>query len=138
MFYHFAKKFDNFNPSPVVITDDRYQAMRNCDLIITCSGTASLEASIMGIPQIFFNLPSFFDYYIFRYFLKIREYNLTNLCSGKKIVPSFVVRNKKKLIKNIVTLTTEYIDGPELWTKVQGIFENEVDSDDFQKNNTTK
>ncbi len=80
---------------------DRYEEMCKCDLIITCSGTASLETAIIGIPQIFFNRPGFFDYHFFRYLLKIKEYNLPNLYYEKTIIPSFVLRNKKKLVKLI-------------------------------------
>jgi lipid-A-disaccharide synthase len=90
-----------------IITENRYQAMKNCDLLIVSSGTASLEAAIMNIPQIFFNRPAFFDYYIFRTFLKIKEYNLTNLYFKQKIVPSivsfdtgYIVQNLYKKIKN--------------------------------------
>ncbi len=86
-----------------IVIFDRYQEMCNCDFIITCSGTASLETMIMGIPQIFFNRPNFFDYHFFRHLLKIREYNLPNLYYGKTIVPSFVLRNKKKLVDLILS-----------------------------------
>ncbi len=83
------------------ITQNRHQAMKNCDFLITCSGTASLEAAIMGIPQIFFNRPSVFDYYLFRRFLKIKEYNLANLYFEKKFVPSLVAYNKNYLLQNL-------------------------------------
>ncbi len=88
-------------PNLLTVTDNRYQVMKNCDLIITCSGTASLECAIMGIPQIFFNRPSFFDYHLFRHFLKIKELNLANLYYRKIITPSFVIRNKRILIQRI-------------------------------------
>uniref|UniRef100_A0A7V0Z4Y6 Lipid-A-disaccharide synthase n=1 Tax=candidate division WOR-3 bacterium TaxID=2052148 RepID=A0A7V0Z4Y6_UNCW3 len=81
------------------VISDRYEEMCKCDLIITCSGTASLETAIIGIPQIFFNRPGFFDYHFFRYLLKIKEYNLSNLYYEKKIVPGFVLRDKKKLVR---------------------------------------
>ncbi len=90
---------------------DRYEKMANCDLIITCSGTASLETMIMNVPQIFFNRPGFFDYHFFRYFLRIKEYNLTNLYYGKNIIPSFVSRNKKKLVKLILSELYKFWSG---------------------------
>jgi len=105
-FKNLKQKFQFFDFN--IITKDRHQAMCNCDLLITCSGTASLEAAIMGIPQIFFNRPSFLDYHLFRHFLKIKEFNLANLYFGKRIVPSFVMRNKKILVKGIKeTLSTK-------------------------------
>ncbi|MGB9719873.1 MAG: lipid-A-disaccharide synthase [bacterium] len=96
-----------------LITRDRYHHMVNCDLIITCSGTASLEAGIMNIPQIFFNRPGFVDYYFFRRFLRIKEYNLTNLYFGETIVPSFVMRNNKRLIEKVVETIIKYFENPD-------------------------
>ena len=102
------------NPCPLSInqphTSDRYQAMRNCDLLVICSGTASLEAAFMNIPQIFFHRPSFFEYHILRHFLKIKEYNLANLYyhSRKPLVPTFITYNKKKLGQNVYAKTVSF------------------------------
>ncbi len=98
------------NPSLFPGHPDRYQVMRNCDLIITCSGTASLECAIMDIPQVFFNRPSFFDYHLFPYLLKIREFNLTNLYFGRKVVPSLVLRNKGFLVFKISGLIKNFLN----------------------------
>ncbi|MGQ9701030.1 MAG: hypothetical protein ACUVQT_01060 [bacterium] len=84
------------------ITEDRYQTMRNCDFLIICSGTASLEASFMKVPHIFFNRPNFFDYHIFRHFIKLKEYNLSNLYFEKHLIPSFVIHNKDTLVQKIL------------------------------------
>ncbi|MEO0136114.1 MAG: hypothetical protein ABIL40_04695 [candidate division WOR-3 bacterium] len=84
-----------------IVSSQRYEAMCRCRCIITSSGTASLETAILNIPQIFFNYPPFPDYYLFRHFLRITEYNLTNLYYGKHIVPSFVFCNKKRLVQAI-------------------------------------
>lgn len=92
---------ESSTPSFKIIVDNRYQAMKNCNVLVTSSGTASLEAAIMKIPQIFFNRPSFFDFYLFRRFLRIKEYNLANLYFGKKIVPSFVAYDKDFIIQRL-------------------------------------
>lgn len=83
------------------IFNDRYQAMKNCDLLVICSGTASLEAAFMNIPQIFFNRPSYIDYHFMRRFLKNREFNLTNLNFGKKLVPAFIDRHLDHLSRSV-------------------------------------
>ncbi|OPX17742.1 hypothetical protein BXT86_04850 [candidate division WOR-3 bacterium 4484_100] len=73
-----------------VITQNRYQAMKDCDLLIISSGTASLEARIMSIPQIFVHRPAVFDYYFFRRFIRIKEYNLANLYFNNRDVPAYI------------------------------------------------
>ena len=85
----------------VVIIENQYQVMKNCDLLMISSGTASLEAVFMNIPQIFFNRPSFFDYYVFRHFLKIDEYNLANLYLNKKIITSFISFSSAPILKRL-------------------------------------
>ncbi|UCD19659.1 MAG: hypothetical protein JSU64_00530 [candidate division WOR-3 bacterium] len=80
-----------------VVYEGRYQTMKDCDLIITSTGTASLEAAAMGIPQIFFHRLSFLDDHVLRRFVKIREYNLANLYYGEKIVPCYVSSNGNRL-----------------------------------------
>ena len=85
-----------------ILNENRYQAMKNCDLIITTSGTASLEAAFLGVPQIFFHIPSFVDMHFFRHFVRIKEYNLANLYFGEKIVPKIISRNQEKIINKVL------------------------------------
>lgn len=80
----------------------RYQAMKNCDFLITCSGTASLEAALMNIPQVFFNRPSLIDYHLTRRMIRIKEYNLANLFFGQKIVPAIIDRKINRVQKLLI------------------------------------
>ncbi|MGB3340557.1 MAG: hypothetical protein WBB37_03650 [bacterium] len=93
----------------IIISENRYQTMKDCDLLVICSGTASLEAAAMKIRQIFFNRPSFIDYHIFKRFLKIKEYNLTNLYYNKKIVPSIVSFSRRYILQGVGELIDGYI-----------------------------
>lgn len=80
---------------------DRYQWMKNCDLLITSTGTASLEAAAMAIPQIFFHRPSFLDYHILRRFVKVREFNLANLYYGRPVVECYIGWNQGALRRQL-------------------------------------
>jgi lipid-A-disaccharide synthase len=107
MSLHLASRLDTerkaqLQDKAIITSENRYQAMKNCDLLIVCSGTASLEAAAMDISQIFFNRPSFFDYHVLRRFLKIREYNLTNLYFEEPRVPSFVSTCETYLVDNLL------------------------------------
>ncbi len=87
-----------------IINKNRYQTMKNCDIIITTSGTASLEAEFLSVPQVFFHIPSFIDMHFFRYFLSIREYNLANLYYGRKIVPAIISRDQNKILGTVLNV----------------------------------
>ncbi len=84
-----------------VETDDRYAIMKNCDLLVVSSGTASLEAFLMHIPQVFVHRPSFIDYYFLKPFLKIKEFNLVNLLHAEEKIPACVHRDSNVLVRFI-------------------------------------
>ena len=86
-----------------------YQTMKNCDLLIVCSGTASLEAAAMKIPQVFFHRVSFIDYYILRRFLHVREFNLANLFFGEKIVPCLVSNRRGFLHERLIRMIEPHL-----------------------------
>jgi lipid-A-disaccharide synthase len=104
-----ASRISKSAPGLMITTRNRYQVMKDCDLLIICSGTASLEAAAMKIPQVFFNRPAFFDYYLLRRFLKINEYNLTNLYYKKNVVPSIVSFRRKIILHDIIELKNGYV-----------------------------
>lgn len=92
-----------------VICGDRYQTMKNCDLLFVSSGTASLEAAAMEIPQIFFHNLSFLDDHVLRKFIRIREFNLANLYYGKSIVPCYVTNNGLRLRRMLSDAVMQYL-----------------------------
>lgn len=89
---------DTYPDRVEVYTDNHYQHMKNCDFLITCSGTASLEAAFMNIPQVFCNRCSRFDATFMRPFVVISEYNLANLYYGRKMVPVCVSSCDKTIL----------------------------------------
>lgn len=93
-----AADIRNLQKTLPVFYEDRYQMMKDCDLLITSSGTASLEAAAMSIPQIFFHRTSFLDEHILKRFVYIEEINLANLYYGKKLVTCYV-RSDAQLLK---------------------------------------
>lgn len=92
-----------------VVHRDRHQIMKDCDLLFVSSGTASLEAATMGIPQIFFHNLSFLDDHILRKFITIREFNLANLYYGKSVVPCYITSNGKRLRQSLSDTVRPYL-----------------------------
>ncbi|UCC11400.1 MAG: hypothetical protein JSW02_08600 [candidate division WOR-3 bacterium] len=91
-------------------TEDRYAVMKNCDLLIVSSGTASLEAFLMHVPQIFVHKPSFIDHYFLKPFLRIKEFNLVNLLHEEGKVPACVHRDSDVLVQFIQQNLHRYFD----------------------------
>ncbi|MDH4211246.1 MAG: hypothetical protein OEV79_07335 [candidate division WOR-3 bacterium] len=92
-----------------VFYDNRYQMMKDCDLLVVSSGTASLEAAAMRVPQIFFHRVSSLDDRILRKFVHVDEFNLANLYYGKKIVPCYVTGDSRRLEQQLKDALTAYL-----------------------------
>jgi lipid-A-disaccharide synthase len=94
-----ASSVRELSMSSVIYHENRYQMMKNCDLLVTCSGTASLEASLLEVPQVFFHRFTFIDFHVFRRILRLEEYNLCNILHRCEIVPSFVHHDVNALVE---------------------------------------
>ena len=82
-------RFQNLN---VVITDNATLALSACDLVITKSGTSTLEAALYKKPVIVVYKMSSLSYWFLRIF-KIVQTNyisLPNILLGKEVVPELI------------------------------------------------
>ena len=59
-------------------------------LLLTVSGTATLEAAILGTPMIIINRVSDLSYYLGRHLIRVNYIGLPNLVAGQRIVSEFV------------------------------------------------
>jgi lipid-A-disaccharide synthase len=89
--------------------ENQYQVMKNCDLLVTGSGTASLQAAVMEIPQVFFHRLSYVDDFILRRFVHTREINLPNLYYEQAFVPCFVTSNYRFLVRELRSWVLSHI-----------------------------
>ena len=76
--------------APRLIRDEIYDVMAHADLIITASGTATLETAIMQCPMIIVYKASFLTYKLAKMIVKISRAGLVNIVAGKDIVPEYI------------------------------------------------
>ena len=76
-----------------LVTGDTHGVVRASDLILTVSGTATLEAAILGTPMIIINRVSSLSYYLGRHLIRVSYIGLPNLIAGRRIVSEFVQNN---------------------------------------------
>jgi len=67
-----------------------YDVMNISELLITASGTATLEAAILGKPMVIVYKVSFFSYWIGRALIQVDHIGLVNLVAGKEIAPELI------------------------------------------------
>ncbi len=78
-------------PLPVrVVPNDTYRAIRACDLILTTSGTVTLEAAILETPMIIIYKLSKLSTKIGRMLIRAKFAGLPNLIADREIAPEFV------------------------------------------------
>lgn len=70
-----------------VVSGNSHEVMRVSDISIICSGTATLEAAILGSPMLIVYRLSKITELIGRRFLKIKHWGLVNILAGKEVVP---------------------------------------------------
>jgi lipid-A-disaccharide synthase len=71
-----------------------YQSSRRTvfesDLVLTASGTATLETGIIGRPMVIVYKTGFLTYQIARRLVRLQSIGLVNLVMGKKVVPELI------------------------------------------------
>ena len=77
-------------PLTVLPSENRWLAMRQCEMLFAASGTVTLESSIAGVPTIAAYKVSPLSYLVGRLFIKIRYMSLTNLILDREALPECI------------------------------------------------
>jgi lipid-A-disaccharide synthase len=75
-----------------LILDNTYRAIEQADILITSSGTITLEAAILGKPMIIIYRVGIIFELMARIFLKVKNISLVNIVAGKRICPELLQR----------------------------------------------
>ncbi len=79
------------NPLKVVVIENQTcEAINLADVVIACSGTASLESAYLGKPLIVVYRISCITWLIAKVLIKVRNIAMVNIIAGKKVVPEFL------------------------------------------------
>jgi len=76
-----------------VVEGQTYDAMNLSELLITASGTATLEGAILGKPMIIIYKVSFLSYWIGRALIRVGHIGLANLVAEKEIAPELIQKD---------------------------------------------
>ncbi len=67
-----------------------YDVMRACDAIVTASGTATLEISLMEVPLVVVYRMNSLSYKIMSRMIKVKDIALCNIVAGERIAPELL------------------------------------------------
>jgi lipid-A-disaccharide synthase len=76
---------------PAVIVDGQaVEALAASDVAVVCSGTATLQAALLGRPMVVVYRVSWLTYQIVRRLVRVSQIALVNLIAGRAVVPELV------------------------------------------------
>ena len=102
-------KFYNLQHSIDIVNFDKsFQEIAESKVAISCSGTATLQLSLLSIPTIVIYKTSFMNAIFGRLFVNIDNVVLPNFISGKKILP--LLFQEKCNTENLFKLFCEFYD----------------------------
>ena len=74
----------------LVMKDQANEVMAACDLLLVASGTATLQAAIIGTPMVIAYRASRLTYWIARSVIRIGWIGLVNIVAGRALVPELI------------------------------------------------
>jgi len=115
----------NFIPSNFekvkIISEDRHEAIKFSDLILSSCGTANLESALLETPLISFYRVSPITFFLGVPFVKIKNYSIVNILAGKKIIPELI--QKHFTPDNIFKETKRILDSEEIRSEMLNHFQ---------------
>jgi len=88
-------------------TNNNYDALKISNFAWVCSGTATLETAILGVPMIIIYKTSFITWCLSKLLIKLPNIGLVNIVSGKKIVPELIQYEARP--QNIMRITENLV-----------------------------
>jgi len=93
-----------------------YDVIACCDVVLTVSGTVTLEIALLKTPMIIINKVAWLTYTIVSRMLKIDHIGLCNIVANKRIAPELIQADATPV--KISNLLVELINSPELREKM--------------------
>jgi lipid-A-disaccharide synthase len=88
--FDFIKSFVRDDLPVRLIQNATYDIMKNSDLVLVTSGTATLETGYYRTPMIIVYKTSLLTYLIMRSLIRIKKIGLVNIVAGKNVVPELL------------------------------------------------
>lgn len=90
VYYDITNKYPEHSKRISHLKKDTYGLLRKSEMAIVASGTATLEAAIIGTPQVVCYKGNLVSYYIAKKLVKLKYISLVNLIMDKPVVPELI------------------------------------------------
>lgn len=108
-----------------VISHRAHDIMQVCDVVITVSGTVTLELTLMKTPMVVINKISKLSYFFVSRMLKIDHIALCNIVANKRVVPELIQDDAEaaKISHKVIELLNNVEERNAIITGLSGIKE---------------
>lgn len=76
-----------------LVKEQASEVMAVSDLVLVASGTATLQAAVVGTPMVLFYRTSAWEFWIAGFFIRVKWIGLVNLVAGRTVVPELLQDN---------------------------------------------
>lgn len=101
----------------ITIKDQFYDVAQSCDVILTASGTATLEIGLLEIPMVIVYKTSAITFFIGKRLVSLNHIGLVNIIPGKEIVREFLQGNARPPL--IAEEALHLLNDPEYYESMQ-------------------
>lgn len=109
--------------APITLLDGNAQlALRAADLVLLASGTATLEAMLLGKPMVICYKVAPLTYLLASRLLKVPYVGLPNLLAGEKLVPEYLQHQATP--ENLLNELVGFLEHPAQWQEKLARFES--------------
>ena len=106
------------NPLDIkILKGETYNVMNTCDALIIASGSATLEAGIIGCPMVIIYKLNPLTYWLALMLINTPYYGLINIVAGESVVPELI--QGKANAENIAAEILKFLKNPEYYQEVQ-------------------
>lgn len=81
------------NPDFTIVREQDYTVRKTMDFIITCSGTATLENALLGLPMVVVYKTSWITYHIAKLIIKVPYISLVNILRRQSVVKELIQKD---------------------------------------------
>jgi lipid-A-disaccharide synthase len=82
--------FERLTPTPVVVPGRADDVLASSDVVVTASGTATVQAALHERPMVVVYRLSELTYRLGKPFVKVDTYAMANLVAGRRVVPELI------------------------------------------------
>jgi len=100
-----------------ILKGETYNVMNTCDALIIASGSATLEAGIIGCPMVIIYKLRPLTYWLALMLINTPYYGLINIVAGESVVPELI--QSKANAENIAAEILKFLKNPEYCQEVQ-------------------